>query len=230
MKPDVKKAGKKGNSANASKNQLAQKTANKLDIKQMIDGKFGKIMTRNEKKYLSDTSGSTLADLAKFNASLANSFYKVDDQDALEVALLAFQSPDEIGKVELSPKVSEAFKEVAIFRDLLLLGDLPTITQELRPYEWIYTAPSMSETGQTALMISLLCMAIKLTGKRPGKLNMKVPGGKLTGRGRDEVVSYLAIMQTVAESMADTNNYQKSAKFSKLNKMKNDLVKIIENF
>ena len=33
--------------------------------------------------------------------------------------------------------VAAAYKEVSNYQDLLLLGDLPTITQKKRPYSWI---------------------------------------------------------------------------------------------
>ena len=46
-------------------------------------------------------------------------------------------------KMDLSPKVASVYKEVADYQDLLLLGDLPTISQEKRPYSWISTAPSL---------------------------------------------------------------------------------------
>ena len=64
--------------------------------------------------------------------------------------------------------------EVAMYLDLLLLGDLPTITQEKRPFEWIYSAPSLSIPAQVALMTSFLTLAIKMTGKRPAKFNIRM--------------------------------------------------------
>ena len=105
--------------------------------------------------------------------------------------------------------MEEAWREVAMFRDLLMLGDLPTITQEKRPYEWIYSAPSLSTTAKEALMVSFITISIKLTGNKPSKLNMKMPGGKITGKKREEVVSYLAIIQTIADSMNQRNKWEK---------------------
>ena len=48
----------------------------------------------------------------------------------------------------LSLFVESAYQSVSLYRDLLLLGDLPTITQEKRPYEWIYSAHTLGETGK----------------------------------------------------------------------------------
>jgi len=201
-----------------------------FNLKQFIDEKFGNMKEKSEKKIVSDSRGSSLADLSRFNITLAHSFYKVTDLDSLEVTLLALLDPQDIDKLDLSPRVSEACSQVARFRDLLLLGDLPTITQEMRPYEWVYKAPAFSMPAQVALMTSFVSLAIKLTGKRPNKFNMKVPGGKLSGRARGDVVSYLALMRTIADSMASRNNYEKLVKFSQLNTMRNDLAKIINDF
>ena len=47
-------------------------------------------------------------------------------------------------KMNLSPRVAAAYKEVSNYQDLLLLGDLATITQEKRPYSWVMVARSPS--------------------------------------------------------------------------------------
>ena len=110
-----------------------------------------------------------------------------------------------------------------------MLGDLPTITQEKRPYEWIYSAPSLSTPAQEALMVSFVTISIKLTGNKPSRLNMKMPGGKISGKKREEVVSYLAIIQTIADSMNQRNKWEKEDKFASLKKMNSDLNKIIND-
>ena len=50
--------------------------------------------------------------------------------------------------MDLSPKVASVYKEVADYQDLLLLGDLPTITQEKRPYSWIRGACAGADDGR----------------------------------------------------------------------------------
>ena len=98
--------------------------------------------------------------------------------------------------MDLSPKVASVYKEVADYQDLLLLGDLPTITQEKRPYSWISNAPSLSSEAQTALTTSLMGLTLKLTGaKVPGNFKPKLPGGKMRSKSRTEVLAYLALIQ-----------------------------------
>ena len=98
--------------------------------------------------------------------------------------------------MDLSPKVASVYKEVADYQDLLLLGDLPTISQEKRPYSWISTAPSLSSEAQTALTTSLMGLTLKLTGaKVPGNFKFKLPGGKMRSKSKTEVLAYLALIQ-----------------------------------
>ena len=54
-------------------------------------------------------------------------------------------------------------------------------------------------------MVSFITISIKMTGKKPSSLNMKMPGGKITGKKREEPVSYLAIIQIIADSMNQRN-------------------------
>ena len=176
-----------------------------------ITKKLGTLNTKNENQIISGSSNSTLADLVKFNTNLAHSFYNITDMDTLEVSLLALQPRLDVEKLELNPSVAEACKEVAMYRDLLLLGDLPTITQERRPFEGIYCAPNLSIPAQVALLTSFLTLAIKLTGKIPSRFNLKMPGGNILGKKREEqeVISYLAIMQTIVDSMSEGKNWEK---------------------
>ena len=98
--------------------------------------------------------------------------------------------------MDLSPKMASVYKEVADYQDLLLLGDLPTITQEKRPYSWISNAPSLSSEAQTALTTSLMGLTLKLTGaKVPGNLKLRLPGGKMRSKSKTEVLAYLALIQ-----------------------------------
>ena len=86
---------------------------------------------------------------------------------SLETILLALQPPEDVEKLELSPRVTESYRQVSIYRDLLLLGDLPTITQvccvtklftrcilncslqEMRVYEWLKSAHNLGATGKS---------------------------------------------------------------------------------
>jgi len=202
----------------------------KFDLNSFISIKLGKVVTKNQKQLLSDRARSSLADLVKFNTTLAFHHYKIEEEDSLEVCLLSLESEDDVKKlVNKKPNVMKACKEVATYRDLLMLGDLPTITQERRIYEWVHNAPILSNPAQVTLMVSFITLAIKLTGTKD-KIFGAVPGGKLSGMRREEVVSYLAIIQTIAESMAKTNKWEKLEKFAILNKMNNDLGKIINDF
>ena len=180
-------------------------TSEEFDLDVFITQKLGTLNSMNEKKIISDSSKSSLADLVTFNTTLAYSFYKITDENSLETSLLSLQAEEDIKKLDLNPSVAEAWREVAMYRDLLMLGDLPTITQEKRPYEWIYSAPGLSTPAQEALMVSFITISIKLTGNKPSRLNMKMPGGKISGKKREEVVSYLAIIQTIADSMNQRN-------------------------
>ena len=98
-------------------------------------------------------------------------------------------------KLDLSPRVDAAYKEVSNYQDLLLLGDLATITQEKRPYSWISGAPTLSPEAQTALTTSLLGLTLKLTGAKLANFKLKLPGGKMRAKSRPEVVAYLALIQ-----------------------------------
>ena len=91
--------------------------------------------------------------------------------------------------------VAAAYKEVSNYQDLLLLGDLATITQEKRPYSWISGAPTLSPEAQTALTTSLLGLTLKLTGAKLANFKLKLPGGKMRAKSRAEVVAYLALIQ-----------------------------------
>ena len=79
-------------------------------------------------------------------------------------------------------------------------------------------------------MTSFLTLAIKMTGRKPKRLIMKMPGGKILGKKRKEVTSYLVIMKTIVDSMSKGNNWKKVDKFAKLKKMEKDFNQIINEF
>ena len=58
-----------------------------------------------------------------------------------------------------------------------------------------------------------------MTGKRHPRFNVRMPGGKILGKKREEVTSYLAIMQTIVDSMSKGNNWEKVKEFANLKKM-----------
>ena len=213
---------------------------------------------------MSGQTNSTVAELSKFNMSMANEHYKVEKEDSLEAILLALHLPadkvilDTIDftlnllthpqeELKLSPRVDAAYKEVSNYQDLLLLGDLATITQEKRPYSWISGAPTLSPEAQTALTTSLLGLTLKLTGAKLANFKLKLPGGKMRSKGRTEVVAYLALIQVsrisqlfpndfhflpqnIVDAMAGSKNWKVAAKDSKLDKMHADINKIVADF
>ena len=84
--------------------------------------------------------------------------------------------------------------------------------------------------AQTALLTSLLGLAMKLTGRRPHRIAVKHPGDKLRGRDGPTVLAFLDIIEQVADTMAEANNGYKSAKSSPLRKMHADINKIVANY
>ena len=111
--------------------------------------------------------------------------------------------------MSLSPTVAAAYKEVSNYQDLLLLGDLATITQEKRPYSWISGAPTLSPEAQTALTTSLLGLTLKLTGAKLANFKLKLPGGKMRAKSRPEVLAYLALIQVCRQQhLVDCSNIQ----------------------
>ena len=92
--------------------------------------------------------------------------------------------------------------------------------------------PHSSLPAQTALMTSLLGLAIKLTGKSPPRLaaKVKMPGGKMPSKARGDVLAYLALIQNIAEAMAEANKGYKTPKYNHLRRMHADLTKIIGDF
>ena len=77
----------------------------KFDLDIFITQKLGKMISKNEKKTISDARKSSLADLVKFNTTLAHSFYKINDEAILETSLLFLQPEEDIQKLDLSPSV-----------------------------------------------------------------------------------------------------------------------------
>merc|ERR1719391_358970 len=202
-----------------------------FDLEAFVKVKFSELeKTAHQKKNVSGQTNSTVAELSKFNMKIANEHYKVKKEDSLEAILLALHLTGDEEKLDLSPRVAAAYKEVSDYQDLLLLGDLATITQEKRPYSWISGAPTLSPEAQTALTTSLLGLTLKLTGAKLANLKLKLPGGKMRARGRAEVLAYLALIQNIVDAMAVSKNWKIAAKDSKLDKMHADITKIVADF
>jgi len=202
-----------------------------FDLEAFVKVKFSELeKTAHQKKNVSGQTNSTVAELSKFNMKTANEHYKVKKEDSLEAILLALHLTGDEEKLDLSPRVAAAYKEVSDYQDLLLLGDLATITQEKRPYSWISGAPTLSPEAQTALTSSLLGLTLKLTGAKLANFKLKLPGGKMRAKSRPEVVAYLALIQNIVDAMAGSKNWKQAAKDSKLDKMHADITKIITDF
>merc|ERR1711990_566569 len=154
-----------------------------FDLEAFVKVKFSELeKTAHQKKNVSGQTNSTVAELSKFNMKVANEHYKVKKEDSLEAILLALHLPGDEEKLDLSPRVAAAYKEVSNYQDLLLVGDLATITQEKRPYSWISGAPTLSPEAQTALTTSLLGLTLKLTGAKLANFKLKLPGGKMRAK------------------------------------------------
>merc|ERR1711990_935651 len=201
-----------------------------FDLEAFVKVKFSELEKTAHKKNVSGQTNSTVAELSKFNMRVANEHYKVKKEDSLEATLLALHLPGDEEKLDLSPRVAAAYKEVSNYQDLLLLGDLATITQEKRPYSWISGAPTLSPEAQTALITSLLGLTLKLTGAKLANFKLKLPGGKMRAKSRTEVVAYLALIQNIVDAMAGSKNWKVAARDSKLDKMHADITKIVADF
>ena len=198
-----------------------------FNLNDFVAAKIKPLNMKNRRKFLSDKERSKFNDLLKFNLTLAHSVYKISDEAILEACLFSFQPDDDVKKFGLEKKSEGILNELKPFKDLLLLGDLPTITQEKRPFEWISLAPLLSKEAQIVLMTSLLTISMKLTGSKPKKMRSKIPGGKLVGQKKQDVVAYLSLIHTIIDSMNNANKWDKKAKMSDLKEMKDDLLKII---
>merc|ERR1712037_370150 len=171
-----------------------------FDLEAFIKVKFSALeKTAHQKKNVSGQTNSTVAELSKFNMRAANEHYKVKKEDSLEAILLALHLPGDEEKLDLNPRVAAAYTEVSNYQDLLLVGDLATITQEKRPYSWISGAPTLSPEAQTALTTSLLGLTLKLTGAKLANFKLKLPGGKMRAKSRPE---------NIVDAMAGSKNWK----------------------
>ena len=203
----------------AAKKTVEDKVEAKFDLNEFINEKLGNLQKKNEKQKIFDSKNSSLADMIKFNTILAHSFYKITDRDLLEVVILALHPEVEVDSIG-NPAVKTVIEEVALFKDLLLLGDLSTITQEKKHFEWILNAPNLSKPAMVAIMTSFITLVMKMTGNKSARFNRRMPVGKK----REEVMSYMIIMQTIVNAMSRGNNWKK------IKKMGVDLNKIITEF
>ena len=207
----------------------------------LLDIEFKNSMSQKIVFYSLGYYGS-MGDLVKFHTNMIHSFYNINDKDILQVTLFALPSMIPwFGSIslELGPRVVDFCKEVALYGDLLRLTHLSTFTQEKR-LEWIYSASNLSIPAQVALITYFLILAMKMTGKRLDRFNLEIPERFVwSGITREDVTTYLVIMQTIADSMMKgnrlrlrpfLNNWEKVDRFANLNKMKKDLDKVISEF
>ena len=90
QQPNQKMIAKKSNPGPSKpKSEANAATENMFSLDVFITEKLGPPNMETQKKIISDSSSSTLADLIMFNTNLAHSFYNITDLDSLEVTLLA---------------------------------------------------------------------------------------------------------------------------------------------
>ena len=53
----------------------------------------------------------------------------------------------------MSPSVAEAYTQLTHFHDLLLLDDLPSGTQDMKPHSMIQAAHTLSSPGTVILLL-----------------------------------------------------------------------------
>ena len=157
------------------------------------------IQDKNDTLKIFDTKKSSMSDLINFTVYLAQNFYNIQNRHLLETIFLALHPIEELFIPHAD--VLWMHKQVAIYRELLLLGDLPTITQEDRVVDWLLQVKRMTYPARLVVMVWMVVMAIKLTGINPKRMKMKMPGGQVLGKRRSEVVVYLGMMHTIGMVM-----------------------------
>ena len=126
----------------------------------------------NLDQFLEQKLGPSLGwgwDRVRFEVDLALA-YRVAEEACLETVLYSLQDQEEVEvkhpflhirltplllqKLAASPSAAAAHREVLLYRDLLLLGDLATITQEEKTCQWIQQAGSLSVPGTKGAAVS----------------------------------------------------------------------------
>ena len=99
---------------------------------------------------ISDTKKSSMSDQINFIIYMAQTFYNIQNRHLLEAIFLALHPIE-----ELFIAYADIFwmqNQVTVYRELLLLGDLPSITQEDRMVDWLLqvariTYPALPRKG-----------------------------------------------------------------------------------
>ena len=117
------------------------------------------------------------------------------------------------------------------FQNLILLTDYSG--EEAQSWAWMKAATSdaMSKSypAQMCLMTWMVTLASKMTGfKIPGVQKMLV-GGRIQ-KSTEEMAMYFTTMQSIAQAMAEKNNWNYLAQYSIIKEMHKDLNKIIHKF
>jgi len=124
---------------------------------------------------------------------------------------------------------SALYTELAVYRELLLLHDLENISLDARN-DFMDSAPSLSGPAQTALMISFVGLAMKVTGKKPASVPSMVPGGRVLGQSRAQRVVYLAMVLRIVDAMDKGHKWEEHEEMANLRKMQADIIAIKSAF
>ena len=194
-------------------------SSTELSMEEYLAKKYPNVQDKNDTMKLADEKGSSMSDLINFTLQLAQDFYNITSRHMLEAIFLAIHPLEKLFIPQAD--VFWIHKQVTVFREIILLGDLPTITQENRVADWLLKVETMTIPAMVVVMMWQVVMAIKLTGIKPKGMKMLVTGGQVRGKKRGEVVVYLRMMHTIGMVIENTT------KEVSLKKMFNDLEKII---
>ena len=91
-------------------------------------------------------------------------------------------------KLDVSPRVDAAYKEVFNYQDLLLMADLANINPGTRPLSVLfYFVPQ--EFSQSSWL--------DYPGTKLANFKLKLPGGKMRAKSRPEVVAWPLVLRTL---------------------------------
>ena len=203
-------------SSEESESSSSSTSSSDLTVEEYLAKKYPNIQDKNNNLKISDTKKSSMSDLINFTIYMAENFYSIQNRHLLEAIFLALYPLEELFIAHAD--VLWTHKQVTVYRELLMLGDLPTITQEDRVVDWVLQVERMTYPAR------LVVMAIKLTGINPKGMKMVMPGGQVLGKRRREVVVYLGILHTIGMVMENKD------KDVTIKKMFCDLEEIILKF
>ena len=183
----------------SSSGESSSVSSDDLTMEEYLAKKYPDVQDKNVKLKIADSTGSSMSDLINYTVQVAEDFYGITNRHMMEVLFLALHPLEEFSIPHAD--VFWIHKQVGVFSELLLLGDLPTITQENRVVEWLLQVEMMTTPAMVVVMVWQLVMAIKLTGIKPKRMKMLVTGGQVKGKKRREAVVYLSMMHTIGMVM-----------------------------